>query len=542
MARRGHQVDDGWNDNSGGRSPLLRLRGEGSAMSIIVSKLPDGSRRKARRDRAGTAGVVAVVLCGSALAGQAAAAPFGLGPASEVSGPSTLTACTSGASADFAAAYDNTEVEPQVAVNPTDPDEIIAVAQQDRWPDGGARGLSSWISRDGGSTWTWLTDVPWSACQGGPQRFGRVTDPWVSYDKAGTAYFIGQPIDLTTPTSAIAVTTLNRSTGSWRPPTTLTEGADERFVTNDKVSVTGDPTRPGYAYATWLRTRYPNEGKQSPIADLHSFAWRGTPMFSRTTDGGQTWSVPTAMRESNIYMQGNQIAVGPDGTLYDAAAVLFTGAGFNANGIYMGVMNSRDAGRTWSAPTKIAPIGTTQLFVPDDGFPIRAGDYIPDIAIDPNSGAIYVVWADGRGTELNKTVMARSTDGGRHWSSPQVVSTGGASAQAYNHAVDVTDNGTVVITYFDDRNNVLGDGVATTDVWLRHSHDGGATWASEQHLLGPFDHYRAPISYFAPGDPRGLFLGDYVGLETISGDNVISLVSTPATDSADVTAIRVNHP
>jgi Neuraminidase (sialidase) len=326
------------------------------------------------------------------------------------------------------------------------------------------------------------------------------------------------------------------------PTTVLNDYLCDRGVTNDKVSETGDPTRAGFAYATWLRTRYPNEGRQSPVADAHAFSWRGTPMISRTTDGGQTWSAPTAMRDSNVYMQGNQIAVGPDGTLYDVAATLFTGAGFNDNGIYMGVMHSHDQGKTWSAPKKLAPIGTTQLFVPDDGFPIRAGDYIPDIAIDPDSGAIYVVWSDGLGTTLDKIVMSRSTDGGRHWSAPQIVSAGGPTSQAYDHAVEVTENGTVVLTYFDDRNNVLGDGIATTDVWIRHSHDGGATWAPEQHLLGPFNHYTAPISYFAPGDPRGLFLGDYMGLETISGDNVITFNSTTVADGADVTARRVNHP
>ena len=72
----------------------------------------------------------------------------------------------------------------------------------------------------------------------------------------------------------------------------------------------------------------------------------------------------------------------------------------------------------------------------------------------------------------------------------------------------------------------MDDGIATTDVWLRHSHDGGQTWEPEQHLHGPFDHYQAPISYFAPGDPRGLFLGDYVGLETISGNDVIAFFTS----------------
>jgi hypothetical protein len=248
------------------------------------------------------------------------------------------------------------------------------------------------------------------------------------------------------------------------------------------------------------------------------------------------------MRQSNTYFQGNQIAVGPDGTLYNVTANLFRGAVANEQAVYMGVMRSNDAGRTWSAPSKIAPIRTVQLFVPDDGFPIRAEDYLPDIAVDPNNGDIYVVWSDGLGTPIDKVVLAKSTDGGRHWSGPTVVATGGPFAQSYNHSIEVTEDGTVVLTYWDDRNNVLGDGIATTDVWLRHSHNGAASWAPEQHLYGPFDHYTAPISYFAPGVPRGLFLGDYMGLETIAGDDVINFFTSTISDGADVHSIRANHP
>jgi hypothetical protein len=208
----------------------------------------------------------------------------------------------------------------------------------------------------------------------------------------------------------------------------------------------------------------------------------------------------------------------------------------------MGVMSSKDGGLHWSAPVKLAPIRTAQLFVPDDHFPIRAGDYIPDIAISPANGDVYVVWSDGQGTPIDRVVMARSGDGGRHWSGPTVVATGGPSVQSYNHSIEVTANGTVVLTYWDDRNNVLGDGIATTDVWLRHSHDGARTWEPEQHLHGPFDHYRAPVSYFAPGDPRGLFLGDYMGLETIARNDVINFFTSTIGDGADVHAVRANHP
>ncbi len=467
--------------------------------------------------------------------------PYSLQADTIVSSPSSLVDCPFGSAPGFPTAYADTEVEPQLAVNPTNPDEIVGATQQDRWPDGGARGLSSWMSSDGGNSWTKTADVPWSACQGGPTRFGRVTDPWVSYDKAGNLYFLAQPIDSAAlGLSAVSVSTWDGT--SWTEPKLLIEDEGDRGIFNDKISITGDPTRGGYAYATWIRGTFPNVGRQSPTADFRSFAYRGMPMIARTTDGGKTWSTPAPMRRSNSFFQGNQIAVGPDGTLYNVAANLFTGAGLNANGVYMAVMRSTDAGQTWSGPTRLGNIGTAPLLVPDDGFPIRAGDYIPDISIDPVSGAIYVVWADGLGTSRNKIVMAKSTDHGRHWSGPTVVSTGGPTTQAYNHAVEVTEIGTVVLTYFDDRNNDPSDDIATTDIWVRHSHDGALTWEPEQHLAGPFDLYRAPISFFAPGEPRGLFLGDYMGLATISGDDVIAFFTSTIADGADVHAIRLNHP
>jgi hypothetical protein len=488
---------------------------------------------------------VTVVVASLVLSpGGALAGPTSGGPDVKVSGASTLSGCSAGASADFTSAYSNTEVEPQVAVNPLNPLEMVGASQQDRWPDGGARGLTSWMSTNGGASWSKLPDVPWSACQGGPARFGRVTDPWVSYDAGGNLYFLGQPIDSAElGLSAVAVSTWNRSTQTWNAPKLLIEDDGSRGIFNDKVSITGDPTRAGYAYATWIRWSFPPGERQSENADVFSFAARGEPMIARTTDGGATWSAAVPMRRSNSYFQGNQIAVAPDGTLYDVGANLFTGAGVQPNpqGVYMGVMRSTDAGQHWSAPVQVAPIRTTNLFVPDDGFPIRAEDYLPDIAIDPNNGAIYVVWADGLGTPLNKVVLSKSTDGGRHWTAPVDVSGGGAGVQSYNHAVEVTPDGTLVVAYYDDRNNVLGDGIATTDVWVRHSHDGGATW-QEQHLHGPFDHYAAPISYFAPGDPRGLFLGDYIGVESTGANDVVTFFPSTISDGADVHSVLVTHP
>jgi ABC-type phosphate transport system substrate-binding protein len=118
------------------------------------------------RTLAGTA--AAGLLLAAAAAGNAAANPYALEPDVHVSGASALVGCTSGGSDAFEDAYDNTEVEPQVAVNPTNPEVIVGASQQDRWPDGGARGLTSWGSTNGAASWAKLP-----TCPGAPARAGR---------------------------------------------------------------------------------------------------------------------------------------------------------------------------------------------------------------------------------------------------------------------------------------------------------------------------------------------------------------------------------
>src|SRR4051812_33286752 len=46
--------------------------------------------------------------------------------------------------------FKDTEVEPLVAVNPTSPNHVIRVFQEDRWSDGGAHGLLAAVSFNGG--------------------------------------------------------------------------------------------------------------------------------------------------------------------------------------------------------------------------------------------------------------------------------------------------------------------------------------------------------------------------------------------------------
>src|SRR5207245_4895785 len=50
--------------------------------------------------------------------------------------------------------YLNSEVEPRVAVDPTNSQHIVGTWQQDRWSNGGARGIGVGVSFVGGRNWT----------------------------------------------------------------------------------------------------------------------------------------------------------------------------------------------------------------------------------------------------------------------------------------------------------------------------------------------------------------------------------------------------
>jgi hypothetical protein len=484
--------------------------------------------------------LAAVVATAALAAGGSAtvADPYSLDPPVLVSGPSPFVGCAIGAADEDSVNYPNTEVEPQVAVNPTNLDAIVGNFQQDRWNDGGAKALVAARSRDGGASWTrnW---APFSVCSGGDPDYPRTTDPWVSYDAAGRLYQIALSIDSAAlGLSAVLASTSTDDGATWSTPKTIQR--DENPINfNDKESITGDWTRPGNAYAVWIRGAIPGDNR-SERSVQRSFAFRGQPMFSRTTDGGETWSTPISMtRNQNVFAQGNQIAVLPDGTLVNVFAILFKGSGIQppqANQVFMAVTRSTDGGRSWHKIEKIAPIRTALLTDPDNPNPtsldqtVRADDYLPDIAVDHETGAIYVVWADGLGTPNNNVVITKSTDGGRRWTPLKAIDQT-PGPHAFNQTVQVAGDGTVAVLYYDFRNNTAAPDLPT-DIWLTQSTDGGATWA-EQHVTGPFDMKLAP-------NARGFFLGDYMGLEAI-GSDLLAFFATTQGDSANVYSVRARR-
>ncbi|HET7175670.1 MAG TPA: sialidase family protein, partial [Gammaproteobacteria bacterium] len=373
-------------------------------------------------------------------------------PLVRVSGASPYAANCGGA-LPGSVSYQDAEVEPYEAVNPTNPANLIGVWQQDRWSDGGAHGLVAAYSLDSGKTWN-EQPLALSICGGGNGSNGadyaRASDPWVSFSPDGAAYIIS--ISFTGDTLAagssggVLVTRSADGGATWGAPTALIVDGANAF--NDKESITADPNDSHYAYAVW---------------DRLDTADRGPTYFSRTTDGGSTWEAARAIYDPGTDNQtiGNEVIGLTDGSVVDLFEEIDGTSGNSAAGIVR-VIRSTDHGATWSAPITVANNLSVGTSVPFTGAAVRAGSGLPQGAAAPGGGVV-VVWQDGRFSNGGHDGIAfsRSSDGGQTWSSPVEVNSA-TSAPAFTPSVAVLKDGTVGVTYFDFRNDTDDDGTAPT--------------------------------------------------------------------------------
>jgi photosystem II stability/assembly factor-like uncharacterized protein len=431
-------------------------------------------------------------------------------PPVPVSGPTPFAPNCNGAPQP-GTLYPNSEVEPWVNANPKQPANMVAVWQQDRWSNGGAQGNLTGVTFDAGRSWDVVdSPPPFSRCAGGNAQNGgdyeRATDPWVSFSPNGTAYQMALSIDVSTGDpnllnvrDAMLVSTSKDGGRTWGKITTLIAD-DSPLRLNDKNTLTADPTDSRFAYAVWDRLEL--------TEDLQSF--RGPTLFTRTTDGGQTWERPRVIFDPGLNNQtiANQIAVLPNGRLVNLFNWIIQGQ------LNVGVMFSDDKGRTWTEPRLLNALGTIGITDPFDGALVRTGDLVPDIAIDPRKGTrtIYVVWQDARFAEglRDQIALVRSSDGGKTWTTPRRVSSN-LDTQAFTASVEVNDRGHVGVSYYDFTRDSPTAQPLLTDHWLTVSADKGAHFSTrERQTASSFDMRLAPLT------GTGFFVGDYVGLDGVA--------------------------
>jgi hypothetical protein len=446
-----------------------------------------------------------------------------------VSGPSPYAGCS--IAGQPGTNYLNAEVEPWVSVNPVNPKNIIGVWQQDRWSNGGAQGLVAGSSLNGGKTWS-ETTLPFSGCAPGAildpftgTPYNRASDPWVSIGPDGTAYSVGLMSTnsnggTASGTNDTGIATVTSSDGgkTWGNPFLIKsdQGTTPNFeftqFFNDKESVTADPTKAGVAYVVWDRLVGPS---QTPDANLFSHAFQGPTWFSKTTNGGNTWTGTRAIFDpgQNSQTIGNQIVVDPrTGALYDFFELFQTTGDphFTPRGSSVSFISSSDGGSTWSQPTVVSTEQTVADTDPNTGAAIRTASGLPSVAIDASTGELYAVWEDARftGGTVNQAVISTSTNGGATWSAPAAVSkvTG---RPAFTPTVAVNSVGTVGVTYYDFRNLAAGNtSTLPTDYWFTSSTNHGVSFGNETHIAGSFDMLNAPFA-------GGFFVGDYEAMTTI---------------------------
>lgn len=233
------------------------------------------------------------------------------------------------------------------------------------------------------------------------------------------------------------------------------------------------------------------------------FGTSGAIVFTRSTDGGSTWSAPISIVSGN---QGAFVAVNAD----HSVNVYWLQSGSPQS---IRTRRSTDGGVTFGATTTVANLlttgtngdmGLTRSVSNSASFRSNA---FPSVAVNPTQpGVIYAAYADNpAGADKADVFFTQSNDFGATWSSPIVVNTDATGRDQWQPSIRVTPNGQrLSISWYDrrlDANNAL------IDYYARSAMITGTTTT-----FGPDS--RITDTSFLPdfgrdGVVNGVYMGDY---------------------------------
>ena len=185
------------------------------------------------------------------------------------------------------------------------------------------------------------------------------------------------------------------------------------------------------------------------FADTNFHGARGSSpvVFSRSTDGGATWSSPRTISsggpEGASHNQGADIAVAPNGTVY-VAFEAFSQQGLDT----INLVKSTDCGSHWSQPVIVNTIDAPQA----PGVAFRTPTFAFVATDTTDSNLVYVAYQSFAGDY--DIYAQRSTDGGASFGSAvQVNDDPGARHQVFP-TIEVS-NHALHVAWYDFRNSTM---------------------------------------------------------------------------------------
>lgn len=356
--------------------------------------------------------------------------------------------------------------EPSIAVDPTNPNRMAIGWRQFNTITNNFRQAGYGYTTDGGQTWRFPGVI-----QPGIFR----SDPVFDSDADGNFYYNS----LTSVGSTYRCDVFKSTDGgsTWGPGT-VANGGDKQWMTIDKSA--GSQGR-DHIYSSW--TSY------------YSFCPPG--FFTRSANRNVSYESCVVIPDDPFW---GTLAVGHEGQLY------MCGAG-NTGFVVAKSTTARDSGHvvTWD----------TAAVVNLDGDPVAfAGSSSPNpgglhgqawVAVDRSSGStrgnIYVLCSVGRNSNADPldVMFARSTNGGRTWSSPvRVNDDTSTTAWQWFGTMSVSPAGRIDVVWLDTRDN---PGSVNSSLYYSCSSDAGATWAPNMRLSQAFDPHA--------GWPQQNKMGDY---------------------------------
>jgi hypothetical protein len=251
----------------------------------------------------------------------------------------------------------------------------------------------------------------------------------------------------------------------------------------------------------------------------------GSPVvFSRSTDGGQTWSAPrtisTGGQGGAPYNQGADIAIASNGTVYVAFLAFSRQTGDTIN-----IVKSTDCGRHWTNPVVVSAITAVQA----PGVAFRTPTFAFLATDTTNPLIVYAVYQSLSGDY--DVYARRSTNGGASWSSAVRVNEEPNTRHQIFPTTEVS-NGALHVAWYDFRNSVTATNEAL-DVYYACTGCNGNTWPTFSHSTRVTDvSHNGNCRMFGGG--TAAFHGDYNELDA-RWNGASHIVHVAWADNRDVT-------